>query len=263
MAKRMFSAILYFRTTFFSLSAMPRKAAHISVADADAAPGGAAAVDRAISVLAAFKTGDAALSLGEIAERTLLYKSTVLRLLASLEHARLIHRNADGRYTLGPEIARLYAAYSSSFSQEAAVVPLMEKLVAQTKESASFHVIQGAQRLCLYRVDSPQAVRDHIKTGDLLPLDKGVGGRVLMAFSGARGKLYDEIREKKVASAIGDRAEGVAGISAPVFDATEKLAGAVTLTMPAMRFDRKFEKPLRNAAVEMTRALGGPIHFFG
>jgi DNA-binding IclR family transcriptional regulator len=29
-----------------------------------------------------------------------------------------------------------------------------------TAESASFHVRQGDQRLCLYRVDSPQPVRD-------------------------------------------------------------------------------------------------------
>ena len=65
---------------------MPRKSLNESVADENAAPGGVAAVDRALSVLSAFQDGDAALSLAELAERTRLYKSTVLRLLASLEH---------------------------------------------------------------------------------------------------------------------------------------------------------------------------------
>lgn len=216
-----------------------------------------------MSVLAAFKVGEPGLGLGEIAERTLLYKSTVLRLLASLEHARLVRRTNDGRYALGPEIARLYAAYAASFSQEAAVVPVMKKLVEQTRESASFHVRQGEQRLCLYRVDSPQPVRDHIKAGDLLPLNKGVGGRVIMAFSGAAGKIYDELRTKKIISAVGDRSEGVAGISAPVFDASGNLAGAITLTMPAARFDRKQEKFVRKAAIAMTEALGGTEDFYG
>jgi DNA-binding IclR family transcriptional regulator len=242
--------------------AMPRKAAQPSLADADAAPGGAAAVDRAVSVLKAFSPEQPALTLAEIAERTLLYKSTALRLLASLEHAQLIQKNQDGRYTPGPEIARLYSAYSASFSLESVILPAMKKLVDKTRESASFHVRQGTQRLCLYRVDSPQPIRDHIKAGDLLPVDKGAGGRVLLAFSGEPGKLYEQIRKSKILSKIGDRSEDVAGISAPVFDAGGKLAGAITLTMPTTRFKKAYEAAVRSTAIEMTKGLGGPSHIY-
>ena len=45
---------------------------------------GVAAVERALSVLGAFRDGDASLSLHELAARTGLYKSTILRLLVSL-----------------------------------------------------------------------------------------------------------------------------------------------------------------------------------
>src|SRR5690606_15770887 len=126
----------------------------------------------------------------------LQHKSTVLRLLASLQHAQLILRSEEGRYRLGPGIARLYAVYASSFSLESAVMPELRKLVAATGESAAFHVRQGDARLCLYRVDSPNPVRDHIRAGDLLPLDKGAGGHVLMAFSGAPGERYDKVRQE-------------------------------------------------------------------
>ena len=95
---------------------MPRKAATESLADADAAAGGVAAVDRALSLMSVFTPRDKALSLGELAERTRLYKSTVLRLLASLEHAGWIQRLDDGRYALGGEVARLHGIYASSFS---------------------------------------------------------------------------------------------------------------------------------------------------
>ena len=47
---------------------MPRKAQAESIADADAAPGGAAAVDRALSLLAAFRQGDKSLTLSTPAE---------------------------------------------------------------------------------------------------------------------------------------------------------------------------------------------------
>src|SRR5687768_9345449 len=111
---------------------MPRKAQTESIAEADAAPGGAAAVDRALSLLGAFRAGDTALALAELAERTRLYKSTALRLLASLEHAGLLQRLEDGRYALGNEVARLHGIYAASFSLDHLVLPELRKLVKST-----------------------------------------------------------------------------------------------------------------------------------
>lgn len=236
---------------------MPRKPAKPSVADMDAAPGGAAAVDRALSILAAFAVGSEPMALVQIAEATGMYKSTVLRLLASLEHGRLIQKLSDGRYSLGPEVARLYSAYSHSFALSDVVLPAMTRLVEITRESASFHVRQGNQRLCLYRVDSPQPIRDHIRAGDVLPLDRGSGGRVLLAFGGEPGEIYERIRKEKMMSSVGDRSEGVAGISCPVFDASGRVAGAITLTMPSIRYQEDHKDAVRNAAIEMTQGLGG------
>jgi len=236
---------------------MPRKALLPSVADEHAAPGGAAAVDRALSLLCAFRAGDDSLSLIELAERTRLYKSTVLRLLASLEHARLLLRRADGRYALGPELARLSAVRAARFSLEAEVMPVLRELVALTGESAAFHVREGDDRLCLYRVDSPQLLRDHTRAGDLLPMDKGAGGRVLMAFTGARGKLYERVREERIVQLEGDRVEGLTGISAPVFGAAGELVGALTLTLPSARLRTSFKGAVRAAAQRLSVRLGG------
>ena len=236
---------------------MPRKAAQASVADQDAAPGGAAAVDRALTLLAAFRAGDAALSLAELAQRTQLYKSTVLRLLASLEHARLVQRTADGQYGLGPEVARLNTIYSASFSLEKQLMPVLRELVAKTRESAAFHVRQGDQRLCLLRVDSPQLLRDHVQVGDVLPLDRGAGGRVLLAFAGAKGRVYDQIRRDGFTLRTGDRVAGLTGISAPVWGPAGELVGALTLTLPEQRLRPTFVAAVRDAARMATRNLGG------
>ncbi len=223
---------------------MPRKARIESLADAHAAPGGAAAVDRSLSLLGAYRKGDVSLGLAELAERTQLYKSTVLRLLASLEHARLVQRLEDGRYGLGSEVARLYGIYAASFSLDKVVLPVLRKLVAVTGESAAYHVRQGEARLCLYRVDSPHPIRDHIKAGDILPMDRGTGARILVAFNpalaGAKStkdrNLYAKIREQGYYAATGDRLADVAGISVPVFKADGSLAAALTLTMPSNRY---------------------------
>jgi DNA-binding IclR family transcriptional regulator len=238
---------------------MPRKPANAPLAEDDSAPGGASTVDRALSLLDVFTLADGTLTLTELAERTRLYKSTTLRLLASLQHRGLVQQRADGRYGLGPGVARLNAIYAASFSLEEVVMPALRELVQTTRESAAFHVRQGEFRLCLYRVDSPLPVRDHIKVGDLLPVDRGAGGRVLMAYAGAAGELYDRVRETGIALLVGDRVPELAGISTPVFNAAGELTGAVTLTMPASRYSEDFALPVRAAAFRITTALGGTI----
>lgn len=246
---------------------MPRKAQNPSLADDSAAPGGVAAVDRALTLLAAFKSGDAALGLAELAARTQLYKSTVLRLLASLEHARLVQRLGDGRYGLGSEVARLHSIYAASFSLDKVVLPVLRELVAATGESAAYHVRQGDARLCLYRVDSPQPIRDHIKAGDLLPMDRGTGARILIAYeasgtgaSVSKDKnLYARIRAQGFCTARDDRLAGVAGISAPVFKRNAQgvpvIAAALTLTMPTSRYQDRYVTAVLAGARKLSALL--------
>jgi DNA-binding IclR family transcriptional regulator len=246
-------------------STMPRKSINASLADHT--PGGAAAADRALSLLSAFRGGDAALTLTVLAQRCGLYKSTALRLLASLEHARYLERLEDGRYALGAEVARLNGIHAASFSLDRVVLPVLRDLVAATQESAAYHVRQGhgasAMRVCMFRVDSPHPIRDHIRAGDVLPMDRGSGGRVLSAFdpeiaktaSPADRRLYAGIRERGFHDAIGDRLAEVASISAPVFHADGSIAAAVTLTMPSHRYKERFAK----SVLESARRLNGRV----
>ena len=241
---------------------MPRKSQSESLADENAAPGGVAAVDRALSLLAAFQDADAALSLAQLAERTRLYKSTVLRLLASLEHGGWVQREDDGRYAVGAAVSRLYAVYEQSFSLDKLVMPVLRALVKATGESAAYHVRQGRERLCLYRVDSPHPVRDHARAGDLLPLGKGAGGRVLVAFDAELGDWlkkdrnhYARVRADGYEALVGDRHSEIAGISAPVFRKGGELAAALTLTMPVHRYDERYVKNVLEAARELSAKL--------
>ena len=241
---------------------MPRKSVMESVADELAAPGGVAAVDRALSLLCAFREGDLSLSLAELAQRTRLYKSTALRLLASLEHGGWVQRLDDGRYAVGSAVARLYSVYEQNFSLDKLVMPVLKALVNTTGESAAYHVRQGRERLCLYRVDSPHPVRDHARAGDLLPLGKGAGGRVLVAFDAELGDWvksdrnhYARVRADGFEALVGDRHSEIAGISAPVFHKNGELAAALTLTMPAHRYDERHVRHVLAAARQLTAQL--------
>jgi DNA-binding IclR family transcriptional regulator len=235
---------------------MPRHPAR-TLARSSAEAGGVAAVDRALTLLCAFREGDRELTLAELSGRTQLVKSTALRLLASLMHFGFMRRSETGSYSLGPEIGRLHGIVPASSSLEAEVMPVLERLVARTRETAAFHVRRDDRRVCLYRVDSPQELRDHGRVGDIFPLERGSGGRVLLAFSGAKGAVYERIRNAGYAALVGDRVPDIAGISAPVFGAGNELVGAITLTLPKHRYSEKFVPAVRRAAAEVSARLGG------
>jgi len=236
---------------------MPKKAALPALADENAAEGGIATLDRALSLLGAFSPANPTPTLTEIAEHARVYKSTVLRMLASLEHAYVVHRRPDGRYALGAEVERLHRVRVASFSLETVALPVLQELVDETQESASYYVPHGDRRLCLFRIDSPRPVHDHRRAGELLPLDRGAGGRVLLAYAGTQGALYDRIRRDGVAVLSGDRTPEVAGIAAPVFGAGNVLDGALTLTMPIERFDPALARSVVRAARRLSAKLGG------
>jgi len=235
---------------------MPKKSNKADQENIALSKDGVASVDKALTILGLFTPMNPELSLIEISEVTGLYKSTVLRMLASLENAGLVIKSMGGKYILGPTVATLNSAYQANASLEAITMPILKALMQKTQESAAFHVRHGEKRLCLFRVDSNQALRDHIKIGDLLPIDKGAGGKVLMAFEGSPGKLFSQIRKDMVLAISGDRIKEIAGISAPVFN-NQGLLGVITLTMPSYRMLDKQKKMVKESAKKMTESLGG------
>lgn len=222
---------------------------------------GVAAVDRALTVLNAFREDEDSLSLSDLAVRTKMYKSTILRLCGSLERYGYLWRVGDGRFRLGPTPMRLGSLYQRSFRLADRVVPVLHRLATDSGESASFYVRQGTIRVCLHRVDSPAPIRDHVREGDHLPLDRGAAGRVLLAFGGAMGAPFAAARRDLIAASFGERNPETAAVACPVFRMEQELVGVLSLSGPLYRFRpeavRRMSAALLRAAAALTSALGG------
>src|SRR5690606_36239081 len=146
---------------------------------------GVAAVDRALLIVDVIAQHKEPITLADLSRATGFYKSTLLRLIASLEKASLvIRRHNDGRYALGSYAHQLGRCYEAAYRLSEVVQPLLEDLVKKGSESASFHTYHDAQsRICLLRVDSYHSTLDRIRIGDLLPLDKGAAGKLITQFN--------------------------------------------------------------------------------
>ncbi|HZV91933.1 MAG TPA: helix-turn-helix domain-containing protein, partial [Caldimonas sp.] len=187
--------------------------------------GGVAAVGRALAVIKAFRAGDGSLTLNELAHRTGLYKSTILRLVVTLAREHCIVRLDDGTYQLGSMLLHWGGIYQSALRMDDHVPMVLRRLAQETGEGASFFTREGELRVCLFRVDSPRSIRDHIHVGDLLPLDKGAAGRVLASFDSALVPRESFPRQVLIAT-VGEREPDIAAIAAPVFGPHGSLRGA-------------------------------------
>lgn len=221
---------------------------------------GVASADRALSVLSAFRKGDGAVSLAELADRTGLVKSTIMRLAISLVDHGYLAREADGSYRLDAEVLRLGTIYTQSFRLEAHVMPALEELVARTGETAAFYVRRGEQRLCLFRVDSPHLLRMHVRVGDALPLDSSAIAQVLRAFVARPLPDYAAALDLPIVT-MGATDPHTGSMAAPVFGPGDRLAGALALSAPVIRWTPEAlaaARPiLTEAAAALTRRIGG------
>lgn len=222
---------------------------------------GVAAVERAASLLEAFTDRDFSLSLGELSRRVELDKSTVLRIARSLAKHGLLVRNEDGSWRLGPKLMKLGNIYQSTFRASDIIEPLLAQLVDQTGESAAVYAREGDERVCLFRHDSHQSIRHSARVGDTMPLDLGAPGRVILAFNGKPGSVYDEIRQKGFYATFGERDPQVASLAVPIFRDGDKLFGSLALTGPPARFTEEAIKrnleTLQMAARRLSAAMGG------
>jgi DNA-binding IclR family transcriptional regulator len=220
--------------------------------------GGVAAVDRAFSILQAFSFESPVLSLADIARKTGLYKSTILRLLGSLEKSLFVVQRADGNYQLGPQLLGLASIYQEAFDLREFVQPVLERLVTATSEGASFFVRENDEQLCLFRVDGRQNIRDHhIRLGDRRPLDAGASARIFSRFTNAKGPFSTDDLVEISTGAVNPE---MAAIAAPVFGAGDALVGVMTLSGPVTRFNEEYIGELTPLLVrevtDLSRTLG-------
>ena len=101
----------------------------------------------------------------------------------------------------------------------------------------------------------------HVREGERVELDKGAAGKVILAFSGTQGAMFDQIRSSHYALSLAERRSESIGLACPVFGVQQKLICAISLGMPLFRMNRQvFDASLplvMQAAADLTRRLGG------
>ncbi|OWA35136.1 IclR family transcriptional regulator [Saccharibacillus sp. O16] len=213
------------------------------------------AVERALDILMCF-TRNNSLSLTEIAGAVGLHKSTVHRLMTTLEEKGFVSRDASTeKYRLGIKIWELSAHLSNTDDPALLLLPSMERLRDELDETVSLYVRDGRERLRIQAVQSTQAIRRVAPVGARLPLYVGASSKVLVAFASEREQEYilsdpvwpdtfgrtafrDQLRAIRAAGyaiSVEEREQGATSVAAPVFDRQGNLAAALSVSGPLAR----------------------------
>jgi IclR family transcriptional regulator, KDG regulon repressor len=212
------------------------------------------AAERALDILLCF-TKETELGLTGIATKTKLNKSTVFRLLATLEGKGFVKRDPrSDKYQLGTRVWELAGNFYQSSDPAMLFLPEMEQLRNSLDETISLYIRDGAERIRVQAVESNQAIRRVAPIGVRMPILVGASGKVLMAFtqesdckrllaesnmSASEQALYlsqlKEIKQRGYALSVEEREAGTAAISVPIFHRDGHLIAALAISGPISR----------------------------
>jgi len=233
------------------------------------------AVERALDILLCFAGTENELGLSDIAKRLGLHKSTVHRLLASLESKGFIRRNPTSeKYRLGWSVLELVSNVYQSDDLSSIVLPEMTRLRDLLGETISLYIRSGNERIRTQAVESNQPVRRVANIGKRLPLFVGASGKILLAY--AKEPLEDlvndpswpadlsqdefleqlkSIRHQGYAVSIEERELGAAAVAAPIFSRNGDIVAALSVSGPVDRFNEEAVERIATAVKQSAEIL--------
>lgn len=212
-------------------------------------------------------------------------RSSVYRMLATLQQIEIVESGSRrGLFRPGLGLVRLCGAVLTRFDERQLVMPVLDRLRAETKETVHLCVRRGFQAVFIERLPGERLHMLAVKLGGVLPLHVGAAPRALLAFEpesfwdeyfaavpleswtaksptaeDAVRRLLDEVRSSGVSFSDGDVVEGVATVAAPVFDHRGAVCAAFAFNLlpDALHRDRKAYTELAlGASIEASRAFG-------
>jgi len=241
-------------------------------------------VVRSMELLNLFVTHEQ-LSVSEMARLSKLPKSTIHRMIGSLEEMGFLEKDQDGKYTLGILFLQFGQLVAERLDIRRIALPIMHQLRGEVGEAVHLAIRSGQEAVYIEKLDTDHPVRLFTKIGRRAPLYAGASSRVILAHLEAEeqeaylgqvilkpfgmGTILDkqDLREalqltKKAGYAL-SRSElenYTVEISAPIFDHTGKIAAAISIAGLEVKFTdqviQEFVLKLKQAAGDISRKLG-------
>ena len=215
---------------------------------------GVRSVQRALDILSLLTEDRPSVTVRDIVEATGLAKTTVIRLVQTLEQSGLLWATPSG-YMAGPGLWRWAHLARRSWELPPETQRMMRDLAARQRETVNVYVARDIYRVCIAQQESPQALRHVVHVGDELPMWGGASAKVLLRNASpallarvARNSPYGEAHVRRLQEWIdeataqgyavshGEREDGLTAVAVPILGRSGLVVAALSLSGPSMRF---------------------------
>ena len=240
-------------------------------------------MQRALDILGLLTVDRPTISIREIVDATGLAKTTVLRMVSTLEQSGLLWATPSG-YMAGPGLWRWAHLAQRSWELPPDTQRVMRELAARRRETVNVYVARDVYRVCIAQQEGPQPLRHVVHVGDELPMWAGASAKILLRDASpalleriARGSPYgpghvkrlrewiDEAAAQGFAESHGEREDGLSAVAAPILGRSGSVIAALGLSGPTIRFTEaqvaEFAADLKQVARQMSER--GFTHPFG
>jgi len=245
-------------------------------------------IDRFIAVLDCFSLDKPTLGVREIARETGLSSSTTGRIMAYMKDKGVLNQDPETQlYMMGSKALAWAGIYTITCDVRSIALPIMVRLQEMTRETISLYVLEGNERVCVERFESPETVRIVARVGRRIPLYAGSAGKVFLAFMSEERreavlnsiemkamtertityvdqlrKNLQKIRDQGYAISIGEWLIDAAGTAAPIFNQQGNVAAAISISGPAQRFDKAKIKEMAQLLLKETRVISQELGYY-
>ncbi len=245
-------------------------------------------LERGLNVLRLYHRARAAIAPPEMARELGIPRSTVHRVVQTLEAMGFLRRLESGAYALGPAVLTIGFEYLGSLDIVQLSDPVLARLRDATNWSVHLAVRNGADVVYLSRHASRAAITSNVSVGSALPAYATVIGRVILADLSAAelaalypakrlealtdqtpttlaalSRLLEEDRRRGYAVSTSFYERGVTAVAAPVRDRSGRVVASINaVTVDAALDDRYVRGELKDqllaAAAAISAMLGAP-----
>jgi len=238
-------------------------------------------VARALKIMIIESLAMSPAGLSETARRVDLPKSTVARLLSTLEDLEAVERDDDGRtYRLGPMVQRMSTAAGGPAQFAGFARPYLEELTETIGEAAGVSIPDGYEVHYIDQTDAKHPVQVRNWTGELIPMHAVSSGLAIMAYwpDEETNRFLNRELERFTAHSVTDPedirvrllqtrerghvwvheefVEGINSVAAPVLERGGLATGAIHVHGPAYRFPgEEEENKIGDAVADAARRL--------
>ncbi|NPV51967.1 MAG: IclR family transcriptional regulator [Firmicutes bacterium] len=246
-------------------------------------------VAKALQILTLFGIDKPKWRVTEIARELGMQKSTVHRLLATMQEYGFVRKDTEGaHYSLGLRIFELGSLVFSTLDLRNIAVSYLHKLSNQCGETVHIGVLNEVEVMSIESVETQSGLKSTIIVGKRAPLYCTGVGKALLAFLPAdeRNKIIDRLQfQKFTANTIIDKEVltkelddirsrgyavdnmehevGVRCIAAPIWDRTGKVVASLSVSGPSIRITEERIPELARLVVSTTKDISAELGAHG